>query len=380
MSGAGPVAAAVAAEIRRHGPVPLERVVERALYDGDGGFYESGGRAGGRRGDFLTSPEVGPLFGAVVARALDGWWLEMGEPDPYVVVEAGAGPGTLARTVLAAAPACAPALRYVLVERSAAQRRLHAAAVRLEDPALAFAPVDHDTEAPVPGAPTGPICVSLADLPRIAGPAVVVANELLDNLPFGLAEWRDRTWGEVRVDLDRSGRLFELVVPLDDERSALLDRLAPAAVTGARVPLQQAARAWVRDALGVATPAGRVVAVDYATTTADLAARPPAEWLRTYRAHARGGGPLDALGAQDITCEVAVDQLALLRPPTRDTAQADWLRAWGIDELVAAARDEWTARAHVADLAALAARSRITEADALLDPAGLGAFRVLEWR
>jgi SAM-dependent MidA family methyltransferase len=123
-----------------------------------------------------------------------------------------------------------------------------------------------------------------------------------------------------------------------------------------------------------------VVAVDYATTTADLAARPPAEWLRTYRAHARGGGPLDALGAQDITCEVAVDQLALLRPPTRDTAQADWLRAWGIDELVAAARDEWTARAHVADLAALAARSRITEADALLDPAGLGAFRVLEWR
>src|SRR4029450_6973703 len=75
--------------------------------------------------------------------------------------------------------------------------------------------------------PPGPSSATLAALPRTAGPAVVVANELLDNLPFGLAERRDGTWGEVRVDLDRSGRLFELVVPLADEGSALLDRVGP---------------------------------------------------------------------------------------------------------------------------------------------------------
>jgi SAM-dependent MidA family methyltransferase len=306
----------------------------------------------------------------------------MGSPDPYVVIEAGAGPGTLARTVLAAGPGCAPALRYVLVERSAAQRRLHAAAVRLEDPSLAFAPVDHDGEEPVPGASVGPICVSLEELPRTAGPAVVVANELLDNLPFGLAERRAGDWHELRVDVARTpggGRLIERLVPVTPERAAVLDRLAPEAGEGARVPVQEAARAWLREALAAATPAGRVVAIDYATTTADLAARPPAEWLRTYRAHARGGGILDDLGAQDVTCEVAVDQLALVRPPTSDTAQADWLRRWGIESLVEQARTEWQARAHVADLAALTARSRVTESAALLDPAGLGAFRVLEW-
>ncbi|HEX6570337.1 MAG TPA: SAM-dependent methyltransferase, partial [Acidimicrobiales bacterium] len=258
------VAAAVAADIRRHGPVPLDRVLERALYDADGGFYEAGGRAGGRHGDFLTSPEVGPLFGAVVARALDAWWRSMGAPDPFVVVEAGAGPGTLCRTVLAAGPDCAPALRYVLVERSVAQRRLHAATLHLEDPALAFAPVDPDTEAPVAGSPTGPICVSLAELPRIAGPAVVLANELLDNLPFGLAERGAGGWREVRVDLDpsaspagRGGRLVERLVPLDPERAAMLDRLAPAAPAGGRVPVQDAARAWLREALAVAGARGR---------------------------------------------------------------------------------------------------------------------------
>ena len=155
----------IAAEIRRHGPLPLERVLEVALYDRAGGFYETGGRSGRRQGDFMTSPEVGPLFGAVVARALDGWWRAMGSPDPFVVVDAGAGPGTLCQTVLASDPDCAPALRYVLVERSAAQRRLHGERLRLEDPALAFAPVDPDTEAPVPEAVRGPICVSMAELP-----------------------------------------------------------------------------------------------------------------------------------------------------------------------------------------------------------------------
>ncbi|HEY6414858.1 MAG TPA: SAM-dependent methyltransferase, partial [Acidimicrobiales bacterium] len=139
------VAERIAAEIRRHGPRPLERVLEVALYDAADGFYESGGRSGARQGDFLTSPEVGPLFGAVAGRALDGWWRDMGEPDPFVVVDAGAGPGSLCRAVLASAPDCAAALRYVLVERSAALRRLHAHALPLEDPALAFAPVDPDT-------------------------------------------------------------------------------------------------------------------------------------------------------------------------------------------------------------------------------------------
>ncbi len=98
--------------------------------------------------------------------------------------------------------------------------------------------------------------------------------------------------------------------------------------------------------------------------------------MRTYRAHGRGGHPLEALGEQDVTCEVAVDQLPT---PASDRSQADWLRAHGLDDLVAAARAAWHERAAVGDLEAVKARSRVSEADALTDPTGLGAFRVLEW-
>lgn len=378
--------------IRRRGPLPVSTVLDVALYNSQVGFYETGGLAGRRQGDFLTSPEVGGLFGAVVARALDGLWQQMGEPDPYLVVEAGAGSGTLARAVLAADPACARALRYVLVERSAALRRRHGAYLPLEDPALVMPPVDPESGRPLAEAPPGPICASLVDLPRVSGvPAVVLANELLDNLPFDVAERGSHGWSEVRVGLgdslslddvaataDHPG-LTEVPVPLDEARAAELDRLAPDAPEGGRVPLQRAASNWLRSALAVAGPVGRVVVFDYAATTAELAHRPQVSWLRTYRGHSRGGGYLDNLGGQDVTCEVAIDQLAAVTAPVRDSSQSAWLEAWGIGELVAEAKETWAARAHLGDLAALAARSHINEARALLDPEGLGAFRVLEW-
>src|SRR3954454_18715805 len=164
----------VAGAIRRRGPIPFSEVMELALYDPDDGFYASRGAAG-RRGDFLTSPEVGPLFGAVVARALDRWWREQGEPDPFVVIEAGAGVGTLAVSVLAAEPACTSALRYVLVERSQALRARQGEFLVLEDPALAFAPdraEDEDGDVRPPEVATGPIVVSLDSLPRLHGHSI----------------------------------------------------------------------------------------------------------------------------------------------------------------------------------------------------------------
>ena len=60
--------------------------------------------------------------------------------------------------------------------------------------------------------------------------------------------------------------------------------------------------------------------------------------------------------------------------------QAEWLRGLGLDDLVADARREWDAHAHVGDLEAVRHRSRVSEGAALADPAGLGAHRVLVFR
>ena len=124
--------------------------------------------------------------------------------------------------------------------------------------------------------------------------------------------------------------------------------------------------------------AGTLVVIDYGVpTTAELAARPWRDWLRTYREHERGGHYLASPGRQDITTDVPVDQLPR---PDVSVDQVTWLRRHGIDELVDEGRRRWREGAAVGDLAAMRMRSRIAEAEALTDPGGLGGFQVLEWR
>jgi SAM-dependent MidA family methyltransferase len=92
--------------------------------------------------------------------------------------------------------------------------------------------------------------------------------------------------------------------------------------------------------------------------------------------HARGGHYLSNVGAQDITVEVAIDQLP---PPSSVTTQAEFLRRSGIERLVEEGKRVWRDSAPLPDLATMKMRSRVNEAEALLDPKGLGDFRVVQW-
>jgi len=321
-------------------PLRFDEFMQHALY-GAYGFYTAGGRAG-RRGDFLTSPEVGPLFGAVVARWVDAEFERQGRPAGFTVVEVGAGPGAFARSMLLAAPHLRG--RYLAVEVSAEQRASHPDGVH-----------------------------SSAAMPAQPVPGVVIANELLDNLPFRLAV-HDGAWREAHVHVGADGRLSEVLAAAPQEW-AWLPRSAP---HGARVPVQTAAQEWVVAARHAVHPGGTVLAFDYCTArTAALSLEPWRTWLRTYRGHERGEHYLRDVGEQDITTQVCLDQLP---EPDAVRTQAQFLQRWGITELVEEGRQAWEAAAGRPDLAALRMRSRVREAESLLDPAGLGGFLAVEWR
>ena len=186
-----PLAARLRAHIAADGPMAFSAFMDAALYDPEGGFYATGGQAG-RRGDFLTSVEVGPLFGAVLARALDAWWTQLGRPDPFVLIDAGAGPGTLARTVARAGAECAPSLVHVMVERSAEQRRAHRDHLAGWIGDLDRGALDALVVRPRHG--DGPVAASAGSLPSTAVDGVVLANELLDNLPFDIVRRSVERW------------------------------------------------------------------------------------------------------------------------------------------------------------------------------------------
>ena len=315
--------------------------VERCLYDPEHGFYAAGaGRAGRRGGDFLTSPEVGPLFAEVLARFLDDAWCRLGQPDPFTVLDAGTGPGTLARQL------------DTIDGPSAAVRSVRG-----------YDRLDGEGQS----------------APDDATSAVVIANELLDNMAFRVVEYRVGVWHDVHVVTSDDGWATEELVPIgdgDDWAIGVIDRVGAAGlelVDGLRLPLLEQANRWIKEIL--AQRPSILVAFDYgALTTAELARR--GGWLRTYRQHQSSGNPLFEPGRWDITTDIAVDQLP---PPTETTDQATFLRRWGIDDLVAEGRLYWKAHASRPDVAAMKMRSRVSEAEALLDPTALGSWLACTW-
>ena len=381
----------------------FDEFMELALY-GSEGFYSTGGGAGRAGRDFLTSPEVGPLFGRLIASKIDSIWDDLGRPQNFTLVDAGAGVGTLARSVFAAKPRCANSLLYVLLERSDVLRREHAnladvAAAHGVHDVLSLRDIKQVTATVTDnGAPPMRDVLPLRDIQqncRSAGEGslpqwfsvpfqgAVIANELLDNLPVRLLERTTEGWCEVYVDVKEAvGEEFLFPLPESEESQEIAQeayKLAPDAAAGARLPLAKEAVAWVGAALGLLS-AGSLIVFDYAAdTTASLASLPPQEWLRTYRSQARGTSFLEDVGWQDITVEVPLDQILCKSPEAQVSEQASYLRGLGIEEQVALGRQMWRERAAVGDLAALEARSRIREAEALCDPAGLGSFKVLEW-
>lgn len=319
--------------------------MELALYHPDHGFYASGGQAG-RRGDFITSPEVGPLFGHLVANALDAEWDRLGQPVVFTVVEYGAGPGTLARSIAAAAPRCRASMRYVAIEISDDQRSQH------PDWVLSTSALPPEV---------------VAD--GLTG--VVLANELLDNLAFSPMARFDDALCRFAVDVVvGEGKDALQLVP----GSAIsLDQVGWFDDRVDRGVLQPEAVSWLERCVEQVV-AGRVVVLDYARLESDEVE------IRSYADHGHAGDPLVQLGTKDITTDVDLAQLQrAVTPATSIETQAEWLGSLGIDALVEEGRALWEAGASTGSLEALKGRSRIREAEALTDPAGLGGFRVAQW-
>jgi hypothetical protein len=203
--------------------------------------------------------------------AVDAWWIDLGWPDPFTLVEVGAGDGSRAAAFLAAGPECLTALRYVLVEEDAALRQQHPTHLPIESPIFVLGPVDadgdgDDDEVARPVARIGPLITSLAEPPVVDVPAVVVAVGWLSRLPSDRLEWRDGAWWEVRLaaaPADRDAGLSELLVPLDEPRAAALSALTGVTTPPdrARYALLDPAVEWLARTVRVAQ-AGRLAVID----------------------------------------------------------------------------------------------------------------------
>ncbi|MEE9228279.1 MAG: SAM-dependent methyltransferase, partial [Acidimicrobiia bacterium] len=188
----------------------------------------------------------------------------------------------------------------------------------------------------------------------------------------------------------------ERVVNIEDDRLVLADGEARPEVTawaeahagpvpdGGKVEVQLAATEWVREVLG-RLESGALLLFDYGDLAENLEHRRAEGTVRTYRSHHLGPDPLAEPGATDITMDV---NFSALMPVAEDAgcevellSQDDFLERWGLrDRLRHLRHEELEAAREGRTMDRLVLRSRVTDAEALLHPRGLGDFRVLVCR
>ncbi|HEX9891240.1 MAG TPA: SAM-dependent methyltransferase [Actinomycetota bacterium] len=289
-------------EIRRTGPITFASFMEAALYDPEEGFYAD--PPVGAEGHFVTSPHVSPAFGDLVARQVAQCWDLLGRPPALDVVELGAGDGTLARQILravAAVPGLAGAIRYVGVERAEGARR-----------ALAEAGVEAASALPE----------------RVDG--VILANELLDNVPFHRLRERDGRVVEVLVGANGT-RLVE--VEGEPTAEAMKALAGPPLRPGEERPVAPAVGDLVRT-VAASLDRGYAFLIDYGFTRAERAAP-----VHAYRDHRVLANVLDEPGSRDVT--VAVD-LGAVAGAARDAGLQVWGPVSQHDALLALGYRTWS--------------------------------------
>lgn len=324
--------------IDQDGPMPFEAFMEMALYD-DEGFFGGETLRSHKAGDFLTSPEVSPLFGETLASYVEQMRGLLGEP--FRLVEVAAGSGALLQPLLAKVDVDALA-----VERAPAAR------ARLRD----FVAVTDELPAEIRG--------------------VVIANELLDNLPMALAQRVDGAWRERWVGADGTDLVFVDADPRDPVLEWLESYTGPVE-DGGWVEVQLAARGWLED-VACRVSSGAVVLFDYGDLAENLLGRRREGTLRTYRAHHLGPHPLDEPGETDITADVNFSALLDVVPDSRLVRQEEFLTELGLrDRLSDVRRAELDATRSGDEIERLRLRAIRTEIETLLHARGLGDFRVL---
>ena len=309
----------IADEIEQQGgSISFARFMEQALYAPGLGYYAAGAHKLGEAGDFVTAPEISPLFSHCLARQAAQVLAALTAGD---ILEFGAGRGVMALEILRELQRldCLPNHYYIL-ELSADLRERQQQLLRDELPEL-FERL-----------------VWLDQLPAEPINGVVFANEVLDAMPVELFELQDGKPRQIAVALAEKGlgyQATECELTVDDELAVQLAGLPD----GYRSEYNNSAAPWLQ-AMSQSLGQAAVFLIDYGFPRHEFyhPQRSEGSLMCHYR-HRSHPDPLILLGLQDITAHVDFTQVAEAAHAagfdvSGFTSQAYFLMSLGLTEML----------------------------------------------
>ena len=272
----------VAGQVARAGGwLPFDRYMALALYAPGLGYYANTSRKFGALrssgSDFVTAPEMSPLFGRTLAVQLAEALERTGTDEVW---EFGAGSGALARELLACLGS--RIRRYTIVELSASLRERQREALQPWPDRVQWA----------------------SELPEVMR-GVVVGNEVLDAMPVKLLARQAGQWHERGVRIEQ-GRLA-----WEDRATELRPPLEPEGTGDYLTEIHPQAEAFIRT-LAERLQAGAAFFIDYGFSEAEYYhAQRHMGTLMCHRGHMADPDPLDSPGEKDITAHVNFTGIAV---------------------------------------------------------------------
>lgn len=346
--------------------IAFAEYMDLVLYHPQYGYYSSGAVKIGSQGDFFTSPSLGADFAQLLAEQFVQIWEILGQPNPFMLVEMGAGSGLVAADILQYVqqqhPALLDALEYIIVEPSAGlvtqQQQL------LKDWRDRNLKIEWKSWAEIPDASIIGCCFS---------------NELVDAFPVHQVVIEAGQLLEIYVTSTEGG-FAEVSAALSTPRLAEyfslvgIDLPTDAYPEGYRTEVNLAALDWL-ETVSKKLQRGYLLTVDYGYT-AERYYSPQRDrgTLQCYYQHRRHNNPYSNLGHQDITAHV--DFTALERQGEQCGLQTVGFTQQGLFLMALGLGDR------LSDLSSgkYSFQEVLNRRDALhqlMDPTGLGGFGVL---
>ncbi|KHD07887.1 hypothetical protein PN36_03150 [Candidatus Thiomargarita nelsonii] len=305
------------------GAIPFVKFMEQALYAPGLGYYSAGIRKFGADGDFITAPEISPLFSQCLARQCQ----QILTDDNRIILEFGAGSGIMAAELLKELERldCLPS-QYLILEISADLQQRQRETLQAQVPQLLERVqwLEHLPSEPLDG--------------------IILANEVLDAMPVQRFRLDEQGVSEFYVGLGDSKEtpfVWQLLPTRDEALRSAVESLRPILPVGYVSEINFALPAWIQSVAEILA-SGMVLLIDYGFPSREYfhPQRDQGTLMCHYRHHAHSE-PLILVGLQDITAHVNFTAVAEAAHAaglhvSGYTDQAHFLLASGLPELLSA--------------------------------------------
>ncbi len=286
------------------GAIPFDRFMELALYAPSLGYYVAGQRKFGATGDFITSPEISPIFAHCLARQSQQILKQLPTGE---LLEFGAGSGILAADLLAELERLGSLPEYYLILDISPDLRLRQQETLQQKVPHLLSRVQWIDRLPE----------------QFCG--IIIANEVLDAMPVQRFRIGDEWIEEEFITYNNQGEFTTLYKPADTpgliQRIDEINNLQPLPV-GYLSEVNQRATSWIR-ALAASLQQGAVFLIDYGYPQRELyLPERSTGTLMCHFQHRAHDDPFKLVGLQDITAYVDFSAIA-------DTAHEAGLRVDG---------------------------------------------------